>query len=329
MSERSANTPMPSGMPPPLSLDLIGDAHGCAVLLEALLDRLGYRPDAAGVYRHPARQAVFLGDIIDRGPQIRETVALVRAMVEGGAAYAILGNHEINALRACRLEARQRHSRQRRVLKETLEQYARHQQAWNDTLDWFTQLPLCLETSNLRAVHACWDERLMRPFLERHPDGRLSRAQLERSLDPQSFYFDLVDRATRGPQLNLPGNLSIHGRDGVQRRAFRTGFWHAHPHVYGDVVFQPDPLPESVEQRPLMEREMNQLVYYAPSERPLFFGHYWRTGRPSLLTPNIACLDYSAVKGGHLVAYRYDGEKRLSADRLVWQPADGVRPERL
>lgn len=302
-------------------MDLIGDIHGCAALLEILLDRLGYRPDAAGVLRHPTRKVIFLGDIIDRGPNIREAATLVRRMVEGGAAYAILGNHEINALRACRLETRQYHSRQRRVLKETLEQYARHPQEWNSMLDWFAQLPLCLEMAGMRAVHACWDERLMRPFLETQADGCLTPEHFQRSLDPQSFYSDLVDCATRGPQLSLPGNLCIHGRDGVQRKAFRTSFWHAQPYAYGDVVFQPDPLPHCIEERPLGERELNQLVYYSPDQCPLFFGHYWRSGRPSLLTPNIACLDYSAVKGGHLVAYRYDGEQTLSADRLVWQPA--------
>lgn len=321
MSDQAGSGGMPMSMFETSSLDLIGDAHGCAALLEALLDRLGYRPDAAGVLRHPSRKVVFLGDIIDRGPQIREAVSLVRRMVEGGAAYAILGNHEINALRACRLEARQRHSRQRRVLKETLEQYGRYQKEWESTLDWFAQLPLCLEMAGMRAVHACWDERLMRPFLDRQPDGRLTPEQLQRSLDPQSFFFDLVDRATRGPQLNLPGNLSIHGRDGIQRKAFRTSFWHAQPHVYGDVVFQPDPLPHCIEERPLQERELTQLVYYPPDQPPLFFGHYWRHGQPSLLTPNVACLDYSAVKGGHLVAYRYDGEQVLSSDRLVWQSA--------
>lgn len=313
---------VPMGTPPASSLDLIGDIHGCAALLERLLERLGYSIDGNGVWCHPLRKAVFLGDIIDRGPQIRESVTLVRRMVEHGAAYAILGNHEINALRACRLEARLRHSRQRRVLKETLEQYTHYQKEWESTLDWFAQLPLCLEMAGMRAIHACWDERLMRPFLKQQPDGRLTPEQLHRCLDPQSFYFDLVDRATRGPQLNLPGNLSIHGRDGVQRKAFRTSFWHAHPHVYGDVVFQPDPLPDCLEERVLKERELNQLVYYAPNQCPLFFGHYWRSGRPSLLAPNIACLDYSAVKGGLLVAYRYDGEQHLSAERLVWQSAN-------
>ena len=50
--------------------DLIGDVHGCALTLARLLEQLGYRQQA-GVWRHPQRMALFVGDIIDRGPRIR------------------------------------------------------------------------------------------------------------------------------------------------------------------------------------------------------------------------------------------------------------------
>jgi hypothetical protein len=71
--------------------DLIGDIHGHADELRALLDYLGYRPDAAGIMRHEGgRQVIFLGDYVDRGPKIRETLQLVRSMVDGGAALALL-----------------------------------------------------------------------------------------------------------------------------------------------------------------------------------------------------------------------------------------------
>ena len=59
--------------------DVIGDIHGCADRLEALLSRLGYEKNG-GVWRHPDRMVVFLGDYIDRGPQILETLTIVRNM---------------------------------------------------------------------------------------------------------------------------------------------------------------------------------------------------------------------------------------------------------
>ncbi len=77
--------------------DLIGDIHGHADALQHLLNRLGYSRQKS-VYGHPERQAIFLGDFIDRGPQIRETLEIVRPMVDSGAALAVMGNHEINAL---------------------------------------------------------------------------------------------------------------------------------------------------------------------------------------------------------------------------------------
>jgi len=77
--------------------DLIGDIHGHADELQQLLAKLGY-VRSAGVFRHPDRKIIFLGDFIDRGPQIREVLEIVRSMVEAGAALAVMGNHELNAL---------------------------------------------------------------------------------------------------------------------------------------------------------------------------------------------------------------------------------------
>ena len=50
----------------------------------------------------------------------------------------------------------------------------------------------------------------------------------------------------------------------------------------------------------------------------LFVGHYWRQGLPSLIRPNLACLDYSAVNGGKLVAYRLGQEHHLLPNNFVW-----------
>ena len=77
--------------------DVIGDVHGHADELEELLQLLGYAKKS-GVYRHSTRTAIFLGDWIDRGPQIRQTLEVVRAMVQAKSARAVIGNHELNAL---------------------------------------------------------------------------------------------------------------------------------------------------------------------------------------------------------------------------------------
>jgi len=80
--------------------DVIGDVHGCADELEALLGRLDYRPDARGVWRSTTgRTAVFVGDFVDRGPRIADVLRLGRDMVTAGTAFAVPGNHDIQFVR--------------------------------------------------------------------------------------------------------------------------------------------------------------------------------------------------------------------------------------
>ena len=76
--------------------DLIGDVHGCARELRLLMHRLGYRPTRGrGPLRHPrGRRAVFLGDLVDRGPHIVDAARLAMEMTEAGAALCLMGNHE-------------------------------------------------------------------------------------------------------------------------------------------------------------------------------------------------------------------------------------------
>jgi protein phosphatase len=90
--------------------DVIGDVHGCGDELESLLTTLGYEAverhegvglDAGPVYRHPdGRQAVFVGDLVDRGPRVLDTLRIVRNMVEAGSGWCVAGNHEQKLLRA-------------------------------------------------------------------------------------------------------------------------------------------------------------------------------------------------------------------------------------
>ncbi|GAA4424535.1 polynucleotide kinase-phosphatase [Actinokineospora soli] len=86
--------------------DVIGDVHGCRAELEDLLAELGYELErdadgrAVGA-RHPAgRRAVFVGDLVDRGPDTPGVLRLVMGMVAAGTAFAVCGNHEQKLVRA-------------------------------------------------------------------------------------------------------------------------------------------------------------------------------------------------------------------------------------
>lgn len=82
-----------------MGYDIIGDIHGQAGKMKALLKKLGYRIKD-GAYRNPeGRMAIFLGDLVDRGPGQVEAINIVRNMIEAGSGLSIMGNHEWNAIR--------------------------------------------------------------------------------------------------------------------------------------------------------------------------------------------------------------------------------------
>lgn len=72
--------------------DIVGDVHGCFQELDALLTQLDYSPFN---HQHPQnRQVVFVGDLIDRGPDPISTLRLVMSMVEHKQALCVMGNHD-------------------------------------------------------------------------------------------------------------------------------------------------------------------------------------------------------------------------------------------
>ena len=84
--------------------DIIGDVHGCCDELEALLHQLGYA-NGDGSWAHPdGRKAIFVGDLVDRGPRIVDTLKTVMAMSQAGTALCVPGNHDIKLKR--KLEGR-------------------------------------------------------------------------------------------------------------------------------------------------------------------------------------------------------------------------------
>lgn len=318
-------------LPKDVGYDIIGDVHGCGNTLCRLLELLGYRV-RSGVYRHPqGRKVVFLGDIVDRGPRIREALHTVYAMVEAGEAWMVMGNHEYNAITYCRRNRqgtdflREHSPRNNRLIIETLSQFANYPDEWDHFLGWFMELPLFLDQGQFRVVHACWDTSLIERYWQAYTSVYLNESLLHESVHQGTFAYQVIERLTRGILLRLPEGMEIRSGDGFVRRAFRAHFWARDPQTYGDVIFQPDNLPDDLEDQMLSALERHQLAYYALDQVPLFIGHYWCEGIPAVMAPNIACVDYSAVKYGRLVAYRWDGEKCLDADKFVW--VDVLREE--
>jgi protein phosphatase len=80
--------------------DIIGDVHGCCDELESLLQQLGYTRNGSASWGHPSgRKAIFVGDLVDRGPRIVDTLKTVMAMSLAGSALCVPGNHDIKLKR--------------------------------------------------------------------------------------------------------------------------------------------------------------------------------------------------------------------------------------
>lgn len=298
--------------------DLVGDIHGHAGALERLLETLGY-VRARGVWRHPERRVVFLGDFIDRGPRIRDTLAIVRGMVDAGGALAVMGNHELNALAhatpdpAAPGEFLRRHTpKNLRQLSATLEQLSPGEFA--SSLEWFRTLPLWLDLGALRVVHACWDEPRM-SLLSGTP-GRIDDAFLAAACSPRGPLNEPVEAVLKGKEARLPPGVSFRDRDGHDRTKTRVR-WYDPPagHTFRTYALATEPIDSDAE---LPAAVVTAAVPYATDAPPVFVGHYWLSGdSPSLLRGNVACLDWSVAKGGFLCAYRWDGERTLDERKFV------------
>ncbi|MCE9604539.1 MAG: metallophosphoesterase [Planctomycetia bacterium] len=299
--------------------DLIGDIHGHADELVRLLETLGYRP-VRGVYRHPERKAIFLGDFIDRGPKIRETLDIARPMVEAGAALAVLGNHELNAIAyATEDRARPGEFLRRRNAKNTKQHAATlaqlKPQELADYLQWFRTLPLWLELAGLRVVHACWDERAIASIGLAHEQGKpLSDDFLQAAFPFEGPLYGPVETVLKGKYFALPGGMTFQDDQGIVRKQTRIR-WYLSPrgHTYRSYA-----LTNEIDcDLPLDASLAAEAQPYAPTAKPVFIGHYALKGRPTILAPNVACLDYGMAKGGTLCAYRWDGEQQLENERFV------------
>jgi protein phosphatase len=102
--------PISTDVPGPF--DIIGDVHGCSDELVDLLGRLGYEPADGAPFQAPiqatapklshpdGRRIVFLGDLVDRGPDVAGVLRLVMQLVEDDRGLCVAGNHDDKLRRA-------------------------------------------------------------------------------------------------------------------------------------------------------------------------------------------------------------------------------------
>jgi hypothetical protein len=300
-------------------IDLIGDIHGHADKLEALLQKLGYSK-SAGTYYHPERKALFIGDYIDRGPKIRETLEIVKSMVDNENAIALMGNHEYNALCFHFQETEGGHLRKHLIKNiiqhyQTLEQFQNRQSEYEAYIDWFKTLPLYYETDTFRAVHACWDDKNIQFLRQNLVNDRLTDELICQSVKKGTKLNEAIDETLKGKELKLPIGLTFTDKDKTTRGEIRIKWWE-NPTLMTYKAISVETI-ENLPEQAIEVSELKSKDYYTSKDKNVFFGHYWLKGEPSLFKKNICCLDYSVAKEGKLVAYRFSDENDLDSSNFV------------
>ena len=303
-----------------LGFDIIGDIHGHAGQLRALLVGMGYTQHGRG-YRHPDRQVLFVGDFIDRGPAIAEVLEIVRSMVDANDALAVMGNHEYNAIAfhtpvPGKQDAWFRPHSEKNLKQhdETLKQISSTQLI--DAIGWFRTLPVAIDLGEIRIAHASWQSvDIANIQTALNSAGNFTTDFLLMAEEPGTKLQRAIESVLKGPELKLPAGHFIldkanHKRDTVRIKWYESGA----SRTYRDHHLGSDQVPDVA----INAEDLKTFETYASDSAPVFVGHYWLTGTPKPLTTNVACTDYSVAKGGKLVAYRWDGEPTLREEKFHW-----------
>ncbi len=300
--------------------DLIGDIHGHAEVLSSLLRKMDYRDDD-GVFRHADRRVIFVGDFVDRGPEQREVLHIAKSMCDVGAAVAVMGNHEFNALGWAEPDGnggflRPHSQNNKEQHEEFLRQIGEGSVAHTEALEWFQTLPVWLDLPGLRVVHACWHapaQQMLQPFLDQ--SQRFTKVGLREASRRGSEAYDAAEVLLKGPEALLPDGCSFRDKQGHTRHEVRLRWWDPDATTLRKAALGMDGMEASLPDLPVTTN------YHYAEQIPVFFGHYWLQGAPVISNDYAACLDFSVAKKGFLTAYRWSGESALFPDNIVYVSA--------
>ena len=305
-----------------MAYDIIGDIHGYADPLEHLLQKMGYVSQGRGYKAPYGRQAVFVGDLIDRGPKQLRVLEIVRAMIDAGDAHAVMGNHEFNAVGfVTRSEAsdylRPHSAKNCAQHADFLAQVGEGSVTHSEWVAWFKTLPLALDLIGIRIAHAWWDADSIAAVAKVYWDSArqvMSEDFLHASYETGSILSVARKTLTCGIEWDLPEGTFIEDKAGHKHGEARLAVWRHWAKGLRELALVPKGNEHRVPDIAIPENIKLDQVNGAP----IFIGHHWFSGEPGIETPKVACLDWSVAKDGLLVAYRWDGETSLVNDNLVW-----------
>jgi hypothetical protein len=140
----------------------------------------------------------------------------------------------------------------------------------------------------------------------------MNRDDLLASFEKGHALYDPIEVVTKGLEIELPDGFSFTDKGGVVRTKSRLQWWKDDATDYRSAVMPEEGLEN------LPELSLPDHLKIAASNKLTFFGHYWMSGTPYLLSPKMACLDFSIAKDGVLAAYTWRGEDQLFDEHLTW-----------
>lgn len=136
---------------------VIPDVHGDHGRLRRVMSAAGFLEHGRGFHHPDGRKALFLGDLIDNGPENAAVIRAVRAMVDDGEGLCLLGNHELNAI-LLHSGYRERSAKNLRQHEAFLREMPLGSRQASEAISWFMTLPLRADLGSFRAAHAFWGD---------------------------------------------------------------------------------------------------------------------------------------------------------------------------
>ncbi|MGP1606510.1 MAG: metallophosphoesterase [Moraxella sp.] len=290
--------------------DIIGDVHGQADKLIGLLNKLGYQHDGKSYVAPNGHQAIFIGDLIDRGKKQLTTLNIAFDMLDNQQAQIIMGNHEYNALAyATKSDTDHTHYLRPHTANNTKQHQAFLDEVIFDSdthhhwLNRFWQLPLWLELDDAIFVHACYDPSAIALLKKISPNHLLTPEILQNASKKNTAEFIAIERILKGIEAPLPDGVIFYDKTGIKRKHARVKWWMndwQHQSIQ-DILFA-----KNLPNLPLSNLPDDLTYFHIDTQKPIFIGHYWLSGKPAILSEQVACVDYSAGIDGYLTAYRFD-----------------------
>ena len=297
-----------------MQYDLIGDIHGQSDRLESLLHQLGYRVSGSS-FRHPNRRAIFLGDLIDRGPQNKAVIEIVRRMTDNDQATVVLGNHEYNSILFHSSDPdsgtplRDHLEKNIQQHKTFLAEYPVGDPNTRSVIEWFKTMPVFLEYDGFRVVHACWDQNAidsLGPSLS--PQNALTEDLIVASSKSANPAYRHLEHLLKGLEAKLPDGVHLKDKSGTPRHDIRIKWWELEePKSLKSLALVRTELLDALPDHDMSH--VAQPVMYGADEPMVFFGHYSLSpqSQKPLQTTNLVCLDFSGHFDPPITAYRWEG----------------------